>query len=99
MLILAPSPTESASDKVRLALDLRERATLTGRCVCGAVQELFEAMEDGELRPVPEPFEPTPGKVFVACFEHAHDCPAVSPDLVEAFARGEIHDPTSGLIP
>jgi len=98
MLYLGPQPTESASENVRLALEMRERANLTGRCVCGAVRELFEVIDGGELRDTPE-FVPEPGRVFVARFDHAHDCPAVSPDMDGAFARGEIHDPTNGLLP
>jgi len=53
MLYLGPQPTESASENVRLALEMRERANLTGRCVCGAVRELFEVIDGGELRDNP----------------------------------------------
>lgn len=94
-LALIPTPADGASAKVQLALRLRNEATLTGRCACGAVQELFEVEADGSLRPASAV---TAGHAYYAQFQHADDCPAISPEVERAVARGEVSDPGGDLV-
>jgi hypothetical protein len=61
VLILQGDPSSGRTPAERLGLELRSRANLTGRCVCGAV---------GELRPHPA----FPG-VTQQLFLHEADCP------------------------
>jgi hypothetical protein len=64
MLVLVPEPREGATAAERIALAVRNSATLTGRCACGAAPEGVQ--------------EPAPG-VYRWVFRHEDDCPAVSP--------------------
>jgi hypothetical protein len=96
-LFLLPQPTASASPAVRLGLQLRNEANLTGRCACGATRQNFEVLDDGTLVPVAA-IEPGPGRAFYSRFEHEDDCPAIAPDLDRALARGEILDPAGDLL-
>ena len=76
-LALLPQPAAGAGADVQLALRLRNEANLTGRCPCGATVEVV-TIRDG---------------VHVGTFHHEHDCPASTPVLQQALARGEIGDP------
>src|SRR5207244_2281030 len=89
---LLPTPKAGASAKVQLGLRLRNEATLSGRCACGAARADFQVLGDGTLRPVSR-VTPGPGKMFYSRLEHERDCPAASPELDRALARGEISDP------
>ena len=93
---LLPTAKGAASEKVQLALRLRNEASLTGRCACGAVREDFEVLQGGAVRPVAR-IEPAPGRVFYSRFRHEDDCPAISAELDRALERGEISDPAGDL--
>lgn len=81
-LAFLPSPTADAAPNVRLGLRLRNEASLTGRCACGAAGEMVVL---------------APG-LYSIRFEHEDDCPAISPALQRALERGEIHDPGGDLL-
>lgn len=96
MLALVPAATSATGADVQLALRLRNEATLTGRCACGAVGETFEVLDDGSLVPAAEI---APGGLYYTRFEHEHDCPAGDgPYLDAALDRGEIDDPAGDLL-
>jgi hypothetical protein len=92
---LLPTPTAAASAKVQLALRLRNEANLTGRCPCGARGRLVEILENGTLRPAGLV---EPGRLYRIEFAHENDCPAISPEIERALARGEIDDPAGDLL-
>jgi hypothetical protein len=99
VLGILPHAAAGAGDAVRLALRVREAATLTGRCACGAVGEAWELDRDLKpLRRVPFDPSPLPGTVLYRRFEHEDDCPAISPVLDRAYERGEFHDPAGDLL-
>ncbi len=97
-LWLTPTPTETASDKVELGLRLRNEATVTGRCACGAVRETFEVLDDGTLEPVADIPPDAAGRAFYFRMQHEDDCPAISPELGRALEHGEINDPAGDLL-
>lgn len=97
MLALVPTPKEGASAKVRLGLRLRNEATVSGRCACGARQETYEILNDGSLRQVAA-VVPASARIYYTRFLHEHDCPAASPELERAVGRGEIRDPAGDLL-
>lgn len=97
MLAMLPQPTGSASAKVQLGLRLRQDASLTGCCACGATAETFEIAGDGTLSPVSEPTAER-GRAYYVRLLHEHDCPAASPELERALQRGEISDPAGDLL-
>jgi hypothetical protein len=74
-LAILPSAGDDASDAVRLALSVRNAASVSGRCACGAVAS--------------SPVEVAPG-VFSVTFEHEHDCPAAAPEFERAARGGQI---------
>jgi hypothetical protein len=55
-----PNPAHGELEGERLALELRNRASLTGRCVCGAVGRIY-----------PDPEYPA---ILHYVFEHEADC-------------------------
>ncbi len=62
----------------RMALTVRNAATATGHCACGATAEGV-------------PANPVPGEVYLAEMHHEPDCPAVSRAALRAgrkLARG-----------
>jgi hypothetical protein len=62
-IVFVPEPREDATAAERLALEIRNRATLTGRCACGAVAH-FRGVDElgcGHL-----------------VWTHEPDCPAIS---------------------
>jgi hypothetical protein len=67
-LVLVPEPCEGATAAERIALTVRNSATLTGRCACGATPDVEEL---------------APG-VYRAVFRHEDDCPAISPAAYRA---------------
>lgn len=96
-LVLVPTPKSGASEAVKLGLRLRNEASLSGRCACGATAEAFEVGDDGSLIPVERPTS-EPGRAFYVRFEHEVDCPATSPALARGLDRGEISDPAGDLL-
>ena len=67
-LLILPHARESSAPAEKLAIRLRNEASTTGRCVCGAT---------GKLRSVEgEPGQP--GSMTILHFEHEHNCPVVS---------------------
>ena len=75
ILALLPTSTADASDAVKLGLRLRNEASVTGRCECGAIAGDVVELEPG---------------VFNISFEHTPTCPAASPELERAIRNGEI---------
>jgi hypothetical protein len=63
MLVLVPELREGATAAERIALTVRNSATLTGRCICGATPEGVQELAPG---------------VYRAVFRHEDDCPAIS---------------------
>jgi hypothetical protein len=63
ILLLTRQPRATATPVGRLALEIRNRATRTGRCACGSVAEFVGVDEDGFGHLV---------------WKHEGDCPAVS---------------------
>jgi hypothetical protein len=63
ILILTRQPCANATPVERLALEVRNRATRTGRCACGSVAQFDGVDEDGFGHLV---------------WKHEGDCPAVS---------------------
>jgi hypothetical protein len=59
-LAFLPNPADGATDAERLAIELRNRASLTGRCVCGAEGRIY-----------PDPDYPA---ILHYVFEHEDDC-------------------------
>jgi hypothetical protein len=70
MLAIVREPREGATAAERIALTVRNSATLTGKCACGATPDVEEL---------------APG-VYRAVFRHEDDCPAVSPAAYRAVA-------------
>jgi hypothetical protein len=62
--VLVSEPRPGATAAERLALGIRNSASLTGRCICGAAPEDVRELAPG---------------VFRAVFRHEDDCPAISP--------------------
>ena len=80
-LAILPSAGDDATDAVKLALAVRNAASVTGRCACGAVAS--------------NPVEVSPG-VFSVRFEHEHDCPATALDVAtELPAEGRSYERAS----
>jgi hypothetical protein len=63
MLVLVQEPRDGSTVAERVALGIRNSATLTGRCACGATPEDVQELAPG---------------VFRAVFRHEDDCPAIS---------------------
>ena len=57
---------------------LRDEASVTGHCACGAVAQDFEIMGDGSLRSTSSFVA---GHVYLRKIEHEEDCPAISEAL------------------
>jgi hypothetical protein len=68
VLVLVSEPREGATAAERIALTVRNSATTTGRCACGATPDVEEL---------------APG-VYRAVFRHEDDCPAISPAAYRA---------------
>jgi hypothetical protein len=69
VLVLVRDPREGATAAERIALTVRNEATLTGRCICGATPEDVQELGPG---------------VYRAVFRHEDDCPAISPAAYRA---------------
>jgi hypothetical protein len=63
-LVLVPEPREGATVAERIALTVRNSATLSGWCICGATPEDVQELASG---------------VYCVVFHHEDDCPAISP--------------------
>jgi hypothetical protein len=69
VFFLVQEPREGATAAERLALEIRNRATLTGRCACGAVARFRGVDELGRGHLV---------------WTHEPDCPATSSAALRA---------------
>ena len=71
-LVIVPSPSQAGlSAAERLALTLRRDATVSGRCVCGAVAPRIRARR---------------GETVHYAFHHERDCPAADGPHFQALA-------------
>lgn len=69
VLVVLPQAPNGSSDAAELGIRVRNEATLTGRCVCGAVAD--------------DPVKIEPG-VYRVAIAHEPGCPAVNPETLRA---------------
>jgi hypothetical protein len=82
-----PVANEYASPAVRLGLQIRAAASMSGCCACGGRAEhyLLVDEEEGVLVRIEEPSRERGATNYTEII-HAHDCPAVSPAVLAAVA-------------
>jgi hypothetical protein len=61
--VLVSEPRDGATAAEQLALEIRNNASVTGRCICGATPEDVQELAPG---------------IYRAVFRHENDCPATS---------------------
>ncbi len=77
-LAVLPEIPDDASENVKNALAIRNAATLSGRCACGAVAGPIEQVETG---------------IYMVTMEHENDCPAADENLARALERADGKQP------